>query len=521
MRWRHASAVIQPVARIRAAATSTLRVVGATGIAVVIGLGAVDTAMAAGGSTIATAPTIPSGSQQLGDTALGERFWRVALDIGDVLSVTWSNTEAPSASTELLCLARPEETDPAYSRFDDRLTTSTIPTGGGGTLVYTATRPGNYILDFQCASSSATQTYTFTPTVTSYARTGAEVIGANLIATAPTVPLGIKLFGNSLDGQRFWRVALDIGDVLSVTWTNTDAPSALTDLLCLARPDETDPGYSRFDDRLTTSTIATGASGTLVYTATRPGNYVLDFQCASSSGTQTYTFSAAVTGYSRTGAEVVGAGLIATAPTVPLGVKQFGNTLDGQRFWRVALAPGDALVVTWTNTEASSSTTESLCFVGPDETDPDYNRFDDRLATSTIARGSSGVLAYTATRPGNYVLDFQCSSSSSTQTYTFTAGQAAATVTAITKLTTGKKRKLGLTATVSSSAGTPTGRCDLNARIRKQVIKLATRTAKAGKCVFAGVKVNVGGPAVGVFVSFTGDAGWKSSVSRKSTARFT
>jgi hypothetical protein len=252
--------------------------------------------------------------------------------------------------------------------------------------------------------------------------------------------------------------------------------------------------------------------GGVVYVATRAAAYGLDL---TPPGAQPgpYSFTVSVTRHRQTGGEAVGGDAVATAPLLVQQASQFGDTLDGERFWRLSVPPASRISVSWANTGTTPN--GQLALLAP------HTVAGGRpVAVQTAAPAQHRTLTTVSRLGGVYVLDF--GPSGVAQSYEFVAR--------ITPLDAGPLRTavaahlprlarggvLRATATVQPASAQPRGHCRLEQHSGGAWRPLASvRVRSLGRCSF---RVTLHARAL-LRVRFVPVAGFATSVSPAATVR--
>ena len=272
----------------------------------------------------------------------------------------------------------------------------------------------------------------------------------------PAAPIGPSVAADPAAGQRVFSVALNPGDRLAVHFqTRSTTPVRL----CVLSPLVQDADAPA-PPALRCASARPRREGALGYVATRTAAYGLDFVPPGSQPAP-YSYAVAVTRRASSGGEAVGGATIATAPLLTEQGFQFGDTLDGERFWRLSVPPHNQISVSWANNGPTPS--GELALLGPGAA----------AGARPIASQSAGpsqhvTLAAVSSLGGRYVLDF--APSGVDQSYSFIvhltpldAGPlrtaVAATLPAVVH-----GRVLQTTAVVRPASARPRGRCRLEMR---------------------------------------------------------
>src|SRR5262249_48560718 len=137
-----------------------------------------------------------------------------------------------------LGIRAPDEVSAATMRYYPLEQKSADDGATGPQLTYIATMPGRYKLDFDADDPDA---YAFTVTVDRHAQTGNEALGARTIGAALEIgpAPGTRQYGDPRAGERYFKVALSYGDVMSVAWVSDDEEAG-DNYLGVHAPAETD-----------------------------------------------------------------------------------------------------------------------------------------------------------------------------------------------------------------------------------------------------------------------------------------
>jgi hypothetical protein len=321
-------------------------------------------------------------------------------------------------------------------------------------------------------------------------------------------PLDTPSAGDPAAGQRLWSVPLHPGDRLTVTFETRGAGPVRLCVLSALVQDADAPA----PPALRCATARPGQAGGLVYVATRAAAYGLDFVPPGAQPSP-YAFTVSVTRHAQTSGEAVGGETVAGAPLLVREVWQYGDTVDGERFWRLSVPPASRIVVSWANTGTTSGGRLAVLAPGAAAGGPG-------VATQTAAPSQHRTLSVASRLGGVYVLDFEPSGAS--QSYAFLArirpldaGPLRTAVTAgLPKVARGGV--LRATATVRPATAQPRGRCRLEQRRGSAWRPLATvRVRSLGRCSF---RVTLQARAV-MRVRFLPAAGFAGSVSPAATVR--
>jgi hypothetical protein len=293
----------------------------------------------------------------------------------------------------------------------------------------------------------------------------------------PPVRIGPSVAGDPAAGQRVWSVALRPGDRLAVRFqTRGTTPVRL----CVLSPLVQDADAPA-PPALRCATARPGRDGALGYVATRTAAYGLDFVPPGSQPVP-YSYTVVVTRRAPSGGEAVGGATIATAPLLTEQGSQFGDTLDGERFWRLSVPPHSQISVSWANNGPTPS--GELALLGPGA-----SAGARPIASQTAGPSQHVTLAAVSRLGGRYVLDF--APSGVDQSYSFVvhvspldAGPLR-TAVAATLPTVVHGRVLKTTAVVRPASAQPRGRCRLEVRrnaVWRSLVGVPVRSL--GRCSF-------------------------------------
>ena len=167
-----------------------------------------------------------------------------------------------------LCVLSPLVQD-ADAPVPPALRCATARSGRDGALGYVATRTAAYGLDFVPPGSQPAP-YSFTVTVTRHVQSAGQSVGGETIATAPLLTEEASQFGDTLDGERFWKLSVPPHSQIQVSWVN-NSPTPNGELALLA------PGAAAGASPVASATSAPSQHVTLSAVSRLGGRYVLDF----------------------------------------------------------------------------------------------------------------------------------------------------------------------------------------------------------------------------------------------------
>jgi formylmethanofuran dehydrogenase subunit E len=231
----------------------------ATGMLLALSLSStvlVPTALAAGGTSIASAPELPIGTTVTGGASAHSEFWRVTLVAGDKLTI---NFQPVNGGEVYLYVFRPSVTD---SSLGDSSDVASGSTSGQSQFTWTATGQGAWILKV-----SSDHGYQLTTGVDH--TTFSQVASGSTIASAPELPISTTFVAGSTGHTEFWRVTLVAGDKLTINFQPVNGGEVY---LYVFRPSVTD--YTLGDSSDVASGSTSGQSK-FTWTATGQGAWIL------------------------------------------------------------------------------------------------------------------------------------------------------------------------------------------------------------------------------------------------------